>query len=88
MNRPAGSAIGTHLPVFFTENVGCMLWGLVNGKTQTDLPWGHRPPDPPPTVWQHDLYRTDFSEYKKAEIDSIKMYTGLAAKQMQKQKGK
>jgi hypothetical protein len=38
MNRPNGSAIATNLEVFYNEKVGCMLWGLVNGKTQTNLP--------------------------------------------------
>lgn len=72
MNRPNGSLIETHLAVFKTEKVGCMLWGLVNGKTQTNLPWGHRPGDPIPAVWQHDLYRPDFSPYNIEEINTIK----------------
>lgn len=75
MNRPNRSVISDNLPVFYNEKVGCMLWGLVNAKTQTDLPWGHRPGDPPPTIWQHDLYKSDFSAYQLPEIDSIKMYT-------------
>eukprot|EP01036_Dinobryon_divergens_P060382 gene60382-80535_t len=54
MNRPHGSTIANNLEVFYNEKVGCMLWGLVNGKTQTDLPWGHRPEDPKQLVWQHD----------------------------------
>ena len=80
MNRPNGSTIGSNLSVFYTENVGCMLWGLVNGKTQTDLPWGHRPGDPAPPVWQHDLYKPDFTVYKQQEIDSIKTYMQLSKK--------
>ena len=79
MNRPSRSVIGDNLPVFYNGKVGCMLWGLVNGKTQTDLPWGHRPGDPPPPVWQHDLYRSDFSVYRQPEIDSIKMFTSKTA---------
>jgi hypothetical protein len=75
MNRANRSVISDNLPVFYNEKVGCMLWGLVNGKTQTDLPWGHRPGDPPPAVWQHDLYKPDLSPYQQPEIDSIKMYT-------------
>lgn len=75
MNRPAHSVISDNLPIFYNEKIGCMLWGLVNGKTQTDLPWGHRPGDPLPTLWQHDLYKTDFKPYNQNEIDSIKMYT-------------
>ena len=74
MNRPAGSTIKDNLRVFFNENVACMLWGLVNGKTQTDLPWGHRPGDSIPTVWQHDLYRGDFTAYDKEELDMLKEY--------------
>ena len=80
MNRPAGSVIETNLPVFKNEKVGCMLWGLVNGKTQTDLPWGHRPGDPIPAVWQHDIFRPDFSPYKEEEISVIKKMTAKAAK--------
>ena len=75
MNRPNHSIISNNLPVFYTEKVGCMLWGLVNGKTQTDLPWGHRPGDPEQALWQHDLYKPDLSPYQQAEIDSIKLFT-------------
>ena len=74
MNRPNGSTIATNLEVFYNEKVGCMLWGLVNGKTQTDLPWGHRPGDPAPQIWQHDLYRSDFTTYNPVEIETIKKY--------------
>ena len=55
-----------------------MLWGLVNGKTQTDLPWGHRPGDPPPTVWQHDLYHGDFTAYDATEIETLKKYISMS----------
>ncbi len=71
MNRPAGSLIATNLAIFLDQQVGCMLWGLVNGKTQTDLPWGHRPGDSVPATWQHDLYRPDFTPYSTGEIDTI-----------------
>ena len=74
MNRPAGSVIQDNLPIFFQEKVGCMLWGLVNGKTQTDLPWGHRPGDPVAPVWQHELYRGDFTPYDQKELDILKEY--------------
>ena len=71
MNRPAKSLVTTNLAVFYEEKVGCMLWGLVNGKTQTDLPWGHRPGDPVPAIWQHDLYHPDFTAYDTTEINTI-----------------
>jgi len=74
MNRPNGSVIQDNIPVFFDEKVGCMLWGLVNGKTQTDLPWGHRPGDPVPAIWQHDLYKGNFTPYDQKELDILKQY--------------
>lgn len=78
MNRPFKSTIATNLQVFYDEKVGCMLWGLVNGKTQTDLPWGHRPGDPEPKVWQHDLYREDFTAYDASEIEILKKYINMS----------
>ena len=75
MNRPASSTIKTVLPVFYGEQVGCMLWGLVNGKTQTDLPWGHRPEHGPYSgPWQHDIFHGDFTPYDPEEIDILKKY--------------
>lgn len=74
LNRSKASIVSTHIPVFYKENVGCMLWGLVNGKTQTDLNWGHRPGDPEPKVWQHDLYHEDFIPYNQEELDIISEY--------------
>ncbi|HEY4288145.1 MAG TPA: cellulase family glycosylhydrolase [Puia sp.] len=78
MNRPWKSTIGNNLAVFYEEKVGCMLWGLVNGKTQTNLPWGHRPGDPVPAVWQHDLYRGDYTPYDTSEISILKKYISLS----------
>ncbi|MET0300685.1 MAG: cellulase family glycosylhydrolase [Flavitalea sp.] len=71
MNRDRKSTITDCIKVFADTNVGCMLWGLVNGKTQTDLNWGHRPGDPEPKVWQHDLYRGDFTPYDVKEIEIL-----------------
>jgi hypothetical protein len=75
LNRPRGSTVETILPVFFSENVGCLHWGLVNGKTQTDLPWGHRPGDGVYRgIWQHDLYTTDHQMYSPYEFQLFKRY--------------
>ncbi|MXV52261.1 cellulase family glycosylhydrolase [Pedobacter sp. HMF7647] len=80
MNRPFGSTVSEILPIFYQYKIGCNLWGLVNGKTQTDLPWGHRPGDPPQDLWQHDLYHGDFKPYKPSEIDTIKEYIDRSEK--------
>lgn len=73
MNRPRGSLVADIMPMFKENRVGSMLWGLVNGKTQTHLPWGHRPDggayDGP---WQHDLYRGDLTPYDAEELNLIK----------------
>lgn len=74
MNRPWKSTVSEIIPVFYQYKVGCNLWGLVNGKTQTNLPWGHRPGDPEQKLWQHDLYNGDFKPFKAAEIDSLKLF--------------
>ena len=72
LNRGAHSVVESCLPLFYEENVGCLHWGLVNGKTQTDLNWGHQPGDPEPLVWQHDLFYPDGSIYSDTEIQMFK----------------
>lgn len=75
MNRPAASTILSVLPVFVEEQVGCMMWGLVNGKTQTELPWGHRPEHGEyKGPWQHDIYHGDLTPYDVKEIELLKNY--------------
>ncbi len=56
------------LPVFARHGVGALHWGLVNGRTQTHLHYGMKPGDPPPAVWQHDLFHSDHRPYNPAEI--------------------
>ncbi|MBT4411798.1 MAG: sulfatase-like hydrolase/transferase [Bacteroidetes bacterium] len=72
LNRSIGSEVLTCLPVFSSENAGCMLWGLVNGKTQTHLHWGWRPGKGDPDIWQHDLFYNDHRPYDKNELDFFK----------------
>ncbi len=67
--RPKGSVVSACLPVFGQHNVGCLHWGLVNGRTQTHLHWGARPDHPQPQVWQHDLYHGDHRAYDQTELD-------------------
>jgi len=72
MCRHLRSDIASCLPVFHHEGVGCMLWGLVNGKTQTHLHWGWRPEMGEPSVWQHDLFHPDQTPYDTNEIIILK----------------
>ena len=73
LNRPLGSTVESVLPVYFREKIGCLHWGLVNGKTQTNLPWGHRPENLPyRSIWQHDLYTNDYKVYSPYEMKLFK----------------
>ena len=73
MNRVQNSYITNCLDLFLDNNTGCMMWGLVNGKDQTELPWGWRPEMGEYTgPWQHDIYRPDHSQYDPAEIALLK----------------
>lgn len=72
LNRGQNSSVATCLPVFEKSGTGCMHWGLVNGKTQTNLNWGHRPGQPDPKVWQHDLFHGDYRPYATDEIEQFR----------------
>lgn len=59
MARGVGSLFDTILPLAMKYRVAAINWGLVNGKTQTNLPWDswQRPYvlEKPP-VWFHDIF--------------------------------
>lgn len=74
MARTRGSRFETHVPIFAEEAVGCYMWGLVNGKTQTHLPWGSSREAPASNMWFHDLLYPDGTPYSQAEIESIQRY--------------
>ena len=61
LNRPRQSTAQNCLPIFMKENVGAMHWGFINGRTQTNFPWGAKPGEPSPKLWQHDLYRSEWT---------------------------
>ena len=65
--------IGTH--AVRQEEVGCYNWGLVNGRTQCQYPWGSPKDAPEPKVWFHDLLRRDGSPKNPDEIAFIRRFT-------------
>lgn len=75
MARTLGSKYETELPLFKQENVGCYNWGLVNGRTQCQYPWGSPKDAPEPKVWFHDLLRRDGSPKNPDEIAFIRRFT-------------
>jgi hypothetical protein len=81
MARGNGSFFMGSLLVGKAHNVGMINWGLVQGKTQTHLPWDswQRPYiDREPSVWFHEVFRTDGAPYIAEEVEFIKRMTGKA----------
>jgi len=75
MARTNNSKFETHFPYFKSENIGCISWGLVSGKSQTIYPWGSKEGSPEPEIWFHDIYRSDGSPFDSGEIKLIKEIT-------------
>lgn len=71
------SDVAACLPVFKREQVGCLNWGLVSGKTQTIWPWKSPAGAPEPAVWFHDLFRQDGTPFDPAEIQMFKNITNV-----------
>ena len=83
MARPRGSTFESILPVAKKYNVAAYNWGLVTGKTQTNLPWDswqHQYTGGPPEVWFHDSFHDDGVPHKPEEVDFLKQITARGAK--------
>ncbi|HXG54181.1 MAG TPA: cellulase family glycosylhydrolase [Vicinamibacterales bacterium] len=79
MARGNGSFFIGSLPVAKAHGVGMINWGLVQGKSQTHLPWDswERPYiDREPSIWFHEVFRTDGTPYIAEEVQFIKRMTG------------
>lgn len=79
MARSRGSTFDTILPIARQEQVGAINWGFVAGKTQTYLPWDswQRPYVlEQPSVWFHEVLRSDGTPYRQAEVDLIRQLSG------------
>lgn len=79
MARGAGSTFDTILPVAKQYHVAAINWGLVEGKTQTYLPWDswqHPYILQNPVVWFHDIFYADGRPYRQREIEIFRNLTG------------
>lgn len=72
--RQNGSTPSNMLPILHERHVGGMIWGLVNGKTQTNYHWGSKAGSAVPALWQHDVFRNDLSYYDPDEIALFQHY--------------
>jgi hypothetical protein len=79
MARGNGSTFDNSLTLGKQYNVGMVNWGLVDGKTQTRMPWDSwKKPytAEEPTIWFHDVFHADGKPYRAAETELIKRLTG------------
>ncbi len=82
MARGNKSTFEGSLPLALKHRVAAYSWGLVQGKTQTHLPWdswkqpyvGGREP----TVWFHEVFREDGKPYREEEVKLIRELTRKA----------
>lgn len=79
MARPMGSTFQAIMPIEKKDKIGAINWGFVAGKSQTYLPWDswqHPYVTHPPAVWFHDIFHTDGTPYRPAEVKFIRQMTG------------
>jgi hypothetical protein len=82
MARGIGSTFHSALPVGKAEGVAMINWGMVDGRSQTRLPWdSYQSPyvDREPEVWFHEIFHADGRPYCKEEVALIRRLTGAAA---------
>lgn len=75
--RGMGSSFETHFEWMRDAKVGAYCWGLVQGRTQTHLPWDSwaKPYESEPDPWHHEILRNDGSAYSEDEVRLIRSVT-------------
>lgn len=74
LHRPLGSTVEDILPYFCERKIGAYQWGMIQGRTQTNLSWSTMnggTPDPTPALWQHDILYPDGTPYRTEEVALI-----------------
>lgn len=80
MARPVGSTFEAILPVAKKNKVGAFCWGLVQGKTQTHLPWdswANPRIEPTTEPWFHDIFDAAGVPHDATEVEFIRKLTEL-----------
>ena len=81
MARSVGSTFDTILPIALHKRVAVINWGLVLGKSQTNLPWDsweHPYIEHQPAIWFHDVFYPDGKPYREREVQLIRDLTRSA----------
>jgi hypothetical protein len=66
--RERENTFSSHLPLWAERKICCWQWGLVRGRTQTNLWWGQNKCDP----WQHDTLHPDGTPYRPGEFELMR----------------
>jgi hypothetical protein len=75
MARSVHSTFEGTMPVAKELHIAVYNWGLVNGRTQTHLPWDSWKKSyvrREPAVWFHDIFDFDGRPYRQSEVDFIR----------------
>ena len=71
--RHVDSRIEEQLPLFRAQRVSSFHWGLVQGKTQTWLPWPDIPRNETTALlWFHDVLKSYGSAYSEKEMQMVR----------------
>lgn len=83
LHREAGNHFETHLPYYQEHGIGIFQWGLVQGRTQTNLSWQAEKNcfDGQPAVWQHDVFFPDLRAYRPCELELLAKETCVSLMQ-------
>jgi len=79
MARGNKSTFQGTMPVAKKYKIAAYNWGFVAGKTQTNLPWDSwKQPyvDREPTIWFHEIFKSDGTPYRAEEVEFIRQITG------------
>ncbi|MES0319672.1 cellulase family glycosylhydrolase [Citrobacter sedlakii] len=77
LSRHTQCVFSEQLPLFSAFDTGCYHWGLVQGKTQTWIPWpgvNKCHPDPQ-SLWFHDVLKPDGTPWREEEMRLVKQLT-------------
>jgi hypothetical protein len=83
MARSVGSTFDTILPIAKQHHVAAINWGLVVGKTQTNLPWDSWEKPyvlRPPSIWFHEVFYSDGRPYREHEAELIRELSRTAGR--------
>ncbi len=77
MSRGNGSFFDPNLGYLKSQGVGAFNWGLVSGKSQTIYPWDSwtKKYNSEPSLWFHDIFRSNGTPYRPEETAYIKAIT-------------